>query len=169
MFFGLGWEKEIKSLKDFDVHFIPSSDYDIRAGNQCSDNYDPTPFSQSTQAWRLRKQEEQKQYAKNITWRAYVQEKDVTINMNSESNVDDDLNVDNLMNTDKRFKVVGDSLRPLLFRERMRKLSPHCVPLKERMRDKTVSYVDLFQPDPPPPRRGDRKQFVAYMRSETHS
>ena len=44
LFVGLGWEKKIKSLGDPDVHFIPSSERDIRAGNQCSNDYDPTSF-----------------------------------------------------------------------------------------------------------------------------
>ena len=47
-FVGLGWENEIRSLGDFDVLFIPSPKRDIRAGNQCSDDYDLTPFPQST-------------------------------------------------------------------------------------------------------------------------
>ena len=54
-FVGLGWEKEIKSLGDPDVPFIPSSEHDIHAGKQCSNDYELSPFSQSTQAdrWRL--------------------------------------------------------------------------------------------------------------------
>ena len=51
-FVGLGWENEIRNLGKPDVPFIPSSERDIRARNQCSDNYDLTPFSQSTQARR---------------------------------------------------------------------------------------------------------------------
>ena len=48
MFAGLGWEKEIRSLGDFHVSFTPSLKHDKRAGNQCSDDYELTPFSQST-------------------------------------------------------------------------------------------------------------------------
>ena len=44
-FVGLGWENEIRSLGDPDVPFIPSSERDIRAENQYSDDYDLTPFS----------------------------------------------------------------------------------------------------------------------------
>ena len=54
MFVGLGWEKNIRSLGDPDVPFIPSPKRDIRAGNQCSVDYDLTPFLQSTQAQRRR-------------------------------------------------------------------------------------------------------------------
>jgi hypothetical protein len=35
MFASLGWEKDIRSLGDPDVPFIPSSERDIRVGNQC--------------------------------------------------------------------------------------------------------------------------------------
>ena len=54
-FIDLGWEKENKSLGDPDVPFIPSSERNIRAGKQCCDDYDLTPFLQSTQArrWRM--------------------------------------------------------------------------------------------------------------------
>ena len=57
MFVGLGWEKDIRSLGNHDVHFISSSECDIHAGNQCSDDYDLTLFLQSTQArrWRMQK------------------------------------------------------------------------------------------------------------------
>ena len=34
------------------------------------------------------------------------------------------------------------------FLERMKRLSPHRLPLKERMKDQTFSYVDLLRPDP---------------------
>jgi hypothetical protein len=46
-------------------------------------------------------------------------------------------------------------------------LSPHRRPLKERMRDKTVSYFDLLRPDPPPSRRDDKKKSEACRRLET--
>src|ERR1700737_2895545 len=80
MFAGLGWEKEIGSLGNPHVPFNPSPEHDNSAGKQCSDDYELTPFSQSTQAWRWRMQEEQKQYAKNNKTRADVQEKDADVN-----------------------------------------------------------------------------------------
>ena len=51
--------------------------------------------------------------------------------------------------------MVSESSRSLSFCERMRGLWPYRRPLKDRMRDKTVSYVDLLRPGPPPSRRGD--------------
>ena len=45
---GLGWEKEIRSLGDSDVVFIPSLECDICAGKQYSDDYELTPFLHST-------------------------------------------------------------------------------------------------------------------------
>ena len=39
------WKNDIRSLGDLDVPFTPSPECDIRAGNQCNDDYDLTPFS----------------------------------------------------------------------------------------------------------------------------
>ena len=50
---------------------------------------------------------------------------------------------------------VADLPRTLSFCEKMKRLSPHCLPLKERMKDCTISYVDLLCPDPLPPRSKD--------------
>jgi hypothetical protein len=50
---------------DFHVLFTSSPEHDIGVGNQYNDDYELTPFSQSTQAWRWRMYEEHKQYAKN--------------------------------------------------------------------------------------------------------
>ena len=72
MFANLGWEKEIRSLEDPNVPFNPSPEYDIGDGNQYSDAYEITPFLHSTEAWRWKKQEEHKQYAKYEKRRADV-------------------------------------------------------------------------------------------------
>jgi hypothetical protein len=59
-------------------------------------------------------------------------------------NEDIDLNEDKTTNGKDEVKIVGESSRSLSFREKMRRLSPHCRPLKDRMKDKTVSNVDLL-------------------------
>ena len=64
MFVGLGWEKEIRSLGDLHILVNSSPEFEFRPGNLSNDDYELTPFSQSTQAWRKRVQEEQKQYEK---------------------------------------------------------------------------------------------------------
>ena len=64
MFVGLGWEKEIRSLGDHHIPFNPLPKFEFAAGNRGSNDYELTPFLQSTQAWRWRVQEEQKQYKK---------------------------------------------------------------------------------------------------------
>jgi hypothetical protein len=79
MFTGLGWEKDIRSLGTPHISFNPSSEFEFAAGNRSSDDYELTPFSQSTQAWRWRVQEEQKQYEKNEKRHADVPEKDVDL------------------------------------------------------------------------------------------
>jgi hypothetical protein len=77
------------------------------------------------------------------------------------------LNVDKSINTEQGIKVEGKSSRYLSFREMMRHLSPHCCPLKEQMKDKTVSYFDLLRPGPPPSRRDDEKKSEAFRRLKT--
>ena len=44
-------------------------------------------------------------------------------------------------------KVAGESSNTLYFCKNMRGLSPHRLPLKERMKDRTISYVDLLRPN----------------------
>jgi hypothetical protein len=56
------------------------------------------------------------------------------------------------------------SSRSLSFRKRMKILSPHRCLLKDRMKDKTVSYVDLLRPDPPPSRTTDEMKPEASKR-----
>jgi len=77
-------------------------------------------------------QEEQKQYEKNEKRHADVPEKDVH------------LDEDKLNETEQEVKVVGKSSKSLSLREMMRGLSPHCRPLKDRMKDITISYIDFL-------------------------
>jgi hypothetical protein len=63
---------------------------------------------------------------------------------------DVDLDEDNSNETEEEVKVDGESSKSISFRERMRALPPHHLPLKDRKKDKTVSYIDLLRPDPPP-------------------
>ena len=65
MFAGPRWEKEIRSIGDPHVPFNSSPEHDIGVANRYSDDYELTPLSQSTQAWRWKMEEEQKRYAKN--------------------------------------------------------------------------------------------------------
>ena len=66
------------------------------------------------------------------------------------SEKDTDLGEDKPKETKQKVKVVGESSKSHSFRERIRGLSPYHLPLKDRMRDKTVSYMDLLRPGPPP-------------------
>ena len=56
---------------------------------------------------------------------------------------------------EEKMKDVEDLLGTLSFLEKIRILLPHCLPLKERMKDCTISYVDLLCRDPLPPRSND--------------
>ena len=136
MFVGLGWEKEIRILKDPHIPVNLSPEFEFRPGDRASDDYDLTLFSQSTQAWRWRVQEEQKQYEKK------EHAKDV-------SEQDTDLEEDNSNETKPEVKMEGECSKTLSLRQRMRAL-PHHLPLKDRIKDKTISYRDLLRPGPPP-------------------
>ena len=70
-----------------------------------------------------------------------MQEKDVGMNEEKTTNMDDEVN------------GVRESSRSLSFCKRMRELAPHHLLLKDRLKDKTVSYIDLFRPGPPPSKR----------------
>ena len=53
---------------------------------------------------------------------------------------------------EEEVKAVADPLKTLLFFEKMKRLSPHRLPLKEQMRDHTINYVDLLCSNLFPPR-----------------
>ena len=82
-------------------------------------------------------QEEQKQYEKKNRPKD-VPEKDV------------DLNEDKSNETEHEVKVEGEFLKSLSFRQRMRVLPPHHLPMKDQMKDKTISYMNFLRPGPPP-------------------
>ena len=67
------------------------------------------------------------------------------------NDVDNDDNSEDV----EEVNIVVESSKTLSFHEKMKRLSPHRLPLKERMKDRTISYVDLLQPDPLPPRTDD--------------
>jgi hypothetical protein len=77
---------------------------------------------------------------------------------------DSDMNEDKSIKTEEEVKVVGESLKSLSFHERMRGLSLHRRPLKDRMRDKTITYIDLFRPGPPPSRKDDEMKSESSRR-----
>ena len=79
IFVGLGWEKEIRSLGNPHIPFNSSPEFEFRPANQVSDDYELTPFLQSTQARRWKMHEEQKRSAKNDKRRADCQPK--TLNL----------------------------------------------------------------------------------------
>jgi hypothetical protein len=48
MFAGLRWDKEIRNLADPHISFNSSPEFEFADGNRSSDDYDLTPFLQST-------------------------------------------------------------------------------------------------------------------------
>ena len=63
----------------------------------------------------------------------------------------------------EEIKVAKESSSTLSFRKK-RGLSPHRLPLKERIEDRMISYVDLFRPDPNSPRLDSRRKPQASTR-----
>ena len=49
---------------------------------------------------------------------------------------------------EQRTELMAELTKALSFFERMKRLSPHQLPLKERMKDRTISYVDFLHLDP---------------------
>ena len=167
-FEGLGWGIEIVRLADPHIPFNPAKEHGVSGVKRYRDDYEMTPFSQSTQAWKSRvEEEEQQQYAERLRMRAdRVQEQ---MESTTGCKVEDviDLRADIVWTQiemdgeeesngeDEEVKDVADPSRALSFCEKMKRLSPHRLPLKERMKDCTISYVDLLRSDPLPRRDND--------------
>ena len=69
-FIRLGWEVEIVRLADPHTPFNPSPKHGVSGAKRFRDDYEITPFSQSTQAWKSRLEEEDRQrYVEQIKMR----------------------------------------------------------------------------------------------------
>ena len=167
IFEGLGWDKEIVSLGDPRVPFNPSPERERSAAKRYRDDYEMTPFSQSTQAWKWRVEEEERQrYVDKFKMKADMVEKDSTNCLDRDANDAIDLSADILWKINEvdgednsidveEVEIAMESSKTLSFREKMKTLSLHCLPLKERMKDRTISYIDLLRSDPLPTRTND--------------
>lgn len=165
-FEGLGWEEEIVSLAEPHVSYNPSPERlrsERSAVQRYREDFVMTPYSQSTQVWKCRLEEEERERnSKRARMPKDVREKQPVSRVESEDEDVVDLTADKEPwkanasdgedNTKKAEDGVKDgeaSSRTLSFRERVRRLSPHRLPLKERMKDPTIGYMDLLRPDPP--------------------
>ena len=108
-------------------------------------------------------EEEQQQYVDKFKMKKDVVQKDSTNCVDRDANDAVDLSadipwkindVDSDDNSDdvEEVNIAMESSKTLSFRERMKRLLPHRLPLKEQMKDQTISYVDLLRSDPLPPR-----------------
>ena len=61
LYVGLGWEVEIMRLTDPYTPFNPSPEHGVSGAEQFCDSYEIMPFSQSTQAWKSRLEEKDRQ------------------------------------------------------------------------------------------------------------
>ena len=185
-FAGLGWEVEIVRLADPHTPFNPLPERGMSGAKRFRDDYEIMPFSQSIQAWKSRLEEEDRQrYVKRIKMRlGKVQKRSEAIvecemfdavDLSSDipwtlTKTDDD---EESNDVEQGTKPMAELTEHLSFRERMKRLSPHRLPLKERMKDRTISYVDLLHPHPLPTRleqdpmpRVSRRLALQKMKSE---
>ena len=120
-----------------------------------------TPFSQSTQAWKWRVEEEERQrYTDKLKREDVVEREEDAVEEREE--VEDE---DNTVDEEEEVNEAVDSSKPLSFCESMRGLSPHPLPLRERMKDRTISYVDLLRPNPVSPPRSNEEHAARASRS----
>ena len=161
----LGWEVEIVRLADPHIPFNPSPERGVSSAKQFRDDYEIMPFSQSTQAWKSRLEEEDRQqYVERVKMRPEKVQKRSEAAVECEMFDAVDLSIDipwtitemddgeELKDVEQRTEPMAMLTKDLLFCERMKRLSPHRLPLKERMKDQTINYVDLLRPDPLPAR-----------------
>ena len=171
MFEGLECDEEIHNLDDPHILFNPTPEHERderNARDQFRDEYVMTPFSQSTQAWRMRAEEDQRRYADNFEIDAVEKDNIQCVSGDLNDLIDlcadilekpEDVDVEETSIDIEIIKVAGESSKTLPIRKKMGGLSPHRLPLKERMKDRTISYVDLLRPNPLPkmdPRRKPR-------------
>ena len=112
-------------------------------------------------------EEDRQRYADNF--KMYVVEKDPTKCMDGDADDVVDLSADIPWKTNdvdveensidmEEVKTAVESSRTLSFCKRMKRLSLHCLSLKEQMKDQTISYVDLLHPYPLPSRMDDERK-----------
>ena len=71
LFAGLGWEVEIVRLVGPHIPFNPSPERRVSGAKRFRDDYEIMPFSQSTQAWKSRLEEKDRQrYVEQIKMRS---------------------------------------------------------------------------------------------------
>jgi hypothetical protein len=158
MFEGLGCDGEIENLEDpfIPVNLSPERERDERSNiDRFRDDYVITPFSQSTQTWRMRAEEDRRRYEENDLTKSVGEDPIGVVDLSADiwlkpGDVDDNsIDIEEV-------KVAGESSKTFCIRKKRRELSPHRLPLKERKKDRTISYVDLLRPNPLPkidPRR----------------
>ena len=127
MFEGLGCDEEIENLEEPHIPLNPSPkrERDERsARDRFCDDYVMISFSQSTQAWKLRAEKDQRQYA--VKFEIDAVEKDLTKSVGGDSNDVVDLSADilrkpgdvdvddNSINIEE-VKVTGKSSRTFVF------------------------------------------------------
>jgi hypothetical protein len=156
VFKGLGWDEEIVSLADPHIPFNPSPERDVnekRATDRFCDEYVCPPFSQSTRTclWTVEEEEGQR-YTEKLgreggVLAAREVEEAMYLTTGNRWTAKEVKRASNSVDIEEAPEVRVGSASTSRFREKMRRLSPHRPPLKERIKDWTISYVDLLEVD----------------------
>jgi hypothetical protein len=150
---GLGWNEEIVSLADPHIPFNPSRScegVEKSVVERCCDEYVCTPLTQSTEAWKCKVEEAEEERQRNrekFRRQGEVVVDREALNFATEKPriVEEVERVCTSVDKEEEVEVGVEAFKPLSWRERMQRLSRHRPPLKERIKDRTISYVDLFK------------------------
>ena len=138
MFKGLGCDEEIANVGEPHIPFnrSPERERDERSDrDRFRDDYVINSFSQSTQAWKLRAEEDQRRYA--AKFENNTVEKDLIKCVGEDLNVVIDLSADEHMDVEDTsieieiVKVAGESSKTLHIRKKLKS--------KERMKNRTIN------------------------------
>jgi len=156
VFKGLGWDEEIVSLVDPHIPFKPSPERDVnekRATDRFGDEYVCPPFSQSSQTclWTVEEEEEGQRYTDKLGREGGVlaarEVEAMYLTTGNRWTAEEVKRASNSVDIEEAPEVRVGSSSTSRFREKMRRLSPHRPPWKERIKDRTISYVDLLEAD----------------------
>ena len=166
----------IENLGDPNISFNPSPEHERverSAKDRFRNEYVMTPILQSTQAWKLSVEDDQRQYADNSEIDTVKKDLRKCVGGDPNDVVNLSANIlrkpghvdveDNSIDIEV-VKISGLISRILFFCKEMKGLSPHHLPFKEQLKDRTISYIDLLRPDPLPLKMDPRRKLRASTR-----
>ena len=101
-------------------------------------------------------------------WGAQEEERLLHVDKSKTEDVVDSQEVEDESNTvdeEEEVKEAVEESKQITVKEMFRNLSPHRLPYRERIKDRSISYVDLLCPDPPSPPKSDAEYTARASRS----